>query len=90
MHPPELMPTTHAILLPMPAGDSPYVRAKHVQVRGFFVLSYGLDYGFFLDSDLFELNCEFLLIWFLFVMKNFFLDFLCSLAFWNFLVLECY
>ena len=54
----------------------------------FFFLIY--FFIFFLDSDLFELNCKFLLIWFLFVVKNFFLDFLWSLAFWNFLVLECY
>jgi hypothetical protein len=41
----------------VPAGDSPYVRAKHVQVRDFLVLE--LNFMFF----------TFVLIWFLFLMK---------------------
>ncbi len=41
----------------VPAGDSPYVRAKHVQVRDFSVLE--LNFMFF----------TFVLIWFLFLMK---------------------
>ena len=58
-------------------ADDAYVREGDRRLMGFFVLSYGGGGGG--DSDLV-----------LFVMKNFFLDFLWSLAFWNFLVLECY